>query len=146
MRPHGHYSIVVADNILMTAVRGAWNAEGTELYCDAVRKAVEPMAKPFAHIVDARGWELAVPESADMLSDLLDWRIANGLACTAYLDLGAPVLRAFAESYVRSVRETVPTEFFACATALTEWIGEHGFSTPCNLFDLLNSPPDQAAD
>lgn len=140
VRPHGKYHIVVEDDVLLTAVRGSWNAEGTQLYCDAVREAVTPMKKPYAHIVDARGWELAVPETADMLSDLLDWRVAHGLACTAYLDLGAPVLRAFAESYVGSVRETVPTDFFAETTKLSEWISAHGFCVPARILTELASP------
>ena len=137
MQAHGDFCIHHHNNVLLTEVSGSWNQEATESYCSVVMKTAATFTGAWAHVVDARGWQLGVPECALQLKALSEWRAANGLVCLGYLDVGNELVRNFARANLLPQNATFHSTIETCIAQMREWLTQFDFHLPENWVSYL---------
>ena len=74
MIEHGHYTISVQGNMIVSKFFGAWNLEQAQAYADHVQKiSTSLLAKPWARVVDLSEWEGGGHEVVEPLKVLHLW-------------------------------------------------------------------------
>lgn len=137
MRTHGWYENVAFDNVLYSRLYGAWNVECAMDYSKEIREAAVKLTAPWAHIVDARGWALAVPEAGHHLRDLSVWRFQQGMRALAYFGDGNELNVAFARG---NLNEGMNAAFFVVGEELAAWLAELDFTLHERIHELLAAP------
>lgn len=96
--PHGEYELRAYRQLIATRVWGSWNEHAVESYASDVKTHAEARQDDgWAHLVDGSRWELATPDTGEVVRELTLWAVSHGIIAVAYVS-GGDNLR---EQYVR---------------------------------------------
>lgn len=91
MYTHGHYTLNIQDNIIVSRFFGAWNYEQTVQYADDVKAISKPLHQtPWARVVNLSKWEGGGEEIVLPLHQLHLWSLE--LNCCVVVFVNPPLL------------------------------------------------------
>ncbi|MGB1199241.1 MAG: hypothetical protein ACPG46_09340 [Thalassotalea sp.] len=94
MKEHGHFTLFLQDNIIVSRFFGAWNIEQTQHYVDHVIDIATTINhSPWARIVDISAWEGGAIETTKPLTLLQQWAEKNN--CKHVVFINPPTLPQF---------------------------------------------------
>lgn len=86
MQPHGDFQIRLAGQVVISALKGAWNAETAHKYFDEVRDCAREIChNPWARLVDLSEWEGSGDDVAQILVNLQQWSAEHNSKYVAYV-------------------------------------------------------------
>ncbi|GAA5134931.1 hypothetical protein [Thalassotalea piscium] len=91
MDEHGHYTLSVQDNLILSRFFGAWNVEQIITYTNHVKEVAKAIAsKPWARVVDLSDWEGGGVEVVQPLLLLQQWAEDNN--CRQVVFISPPLI------------------------------------------------------
>lgn len=91
MDEHGHYTLSVQDNLILSRFFGAWNIEQIITYTNHVKEVAKAIAsKPWARVVDLSDWEGGGVEVVQPLLLLQQWAEDNN--CRQVVFINPPLI------------------------------------------------------
>lgn len=126
MRKHGFYEIERIDQVVISRLYASWDIVTAQSYFQAMKRAVVQIYdKPWVHLSNIVGWELAPPDVFVAAQKYNEWMIANGLRYKLVV--------SHSKMQVNLVKNMVPSSKFLDVPIFdTEenampWLIEHGF-------------------
>jgi hypothetical protein len=84
MKPTPKFRIWQEQQVILASVNGSWNRFTAEDYAQEFKALAKPLVgTDWAHIVYLDNWQLGVPEIEPVITELVNWCIANGLRYAA---------------------------------------------------------------
>lgn len=124
---HGSFEVQADGNILVARLVGGWNIEAAKKFSDSFKAtAASLIHADWGHLVFLDDWDTGVPGVAEVIAELVDWCVLNGLKCAAHVY--TPL--AFKQYYVDRIVEERPNEFsrklFDNQQQALEWLAGKG--------------------
>lgn len=82
---HGSYKLWIKGNVLYALLDGQWNEQAALNFTKDFKALISGFDGDWGHMVYLEQWELCGPEMFEVIQDLVDWCLANGLKRAAHV-------------------------------------------------------------
>ena len=129
---HGEYKIWVKGKVLYATLHGSWNEQAAENYARDFKRQAKSLPKPWGHIVYLNNWELCTPEMFPIITELVDWCIANGLERAANVFERSRTKEGFVNKMVAQQEGAFVRAVFDNEEDAVNWLAAEGFHAEVN--------------
>jgi len=128
-KQHGSSDVWKKNKILFAKLVGSWNKEAAIDYSNKFKDEAQSLIRePWAHIVYLDDWELCEPSMFEVIQDLVQWSLDNGLTRAANVHKPSGVKKEFINKMVLEQTSTFKRAVFSNEQDALTWLKQEGFS------------------
>ncbi|MEO3678430.1 hypothetical protein [Rheinheimera fenheensis] len=129
MKPMPKFRIWREQRVILASVNGSWNRFTAEDYAQEFKVLAKPLAgTDWAHIVYLDNWQLGVPEIEPVITELVNWCLANGLRYAAQVYCPNMIKRYQLDKMIVEHTATFERRVYPDEQQALAWLSSEGFT------------------